>query len=296
MAGAAGRSGERRHALEWRRAAVGAERRGTIWRRTWTATLVMGIVNVTPDSFSDGGTSLRRDDAVGAARAAWRAGAHVVDVGGASTRPGAEDVPVAVEADRVVGVVRDLAADAGGLISIDTTSPEVAVAALEAGADVVNDVTGLRDPDMRTVVAAAGVPAVVMHMQGSPRTMQHDPRYHDVVAEVGAWLRDAAEAADEAGVSSVLLDPGFGFGKLPEHNRALLLATPALAALGRPVLVGASRKGTLGVVTGEVVPEHRDPASLAVHLEAARLGAAMVRVHDVAAHVQALAVRRWIDG
>jgi dihydropteroate synthase len=285
------------HALEWRRPVAGAVRHGALWRWTWSGTVVMGIVNVTPDSFSDGGVTLEREQAVAAARDAWRAGAAVVEVGGASTRPGAAAVPAAVEIGRVVEVLRELRAEEpAARLSIDSTSPEVVAAALEAGADLVNDVRGLRDPAMRRLVADAGVPAVVMHMQGEPLTMQDDPRYDDVVADVGAWLRDAAEAAEAAGVPSVMIDPGIGFGKLPEHNRALLLATGAFAALGRPVLVGASRKGTLGTITGERVAARRDPASLAAHLEAARLGAAMVRAHDVAAHVQALAVRRWLDG
>jgi dihydropteroate synthase len=287
----------RQHALEWRRPIAGATRRGAVWRWTWTGTVVMGIINVTPDSFSDGGTTLVPEQAVAAARAAWRAGAAVLDVGGASTRPGSEAVPAETELERVIGVVRALrAAEPDARLSIDTSSVEVAAEALASGVDLVNDVRGLRDPAMRALVAEAGVPAVIMHMRGEPRTMQDDPRYDDVVTEVGAWLRDAGEAADAAGVPSVILDPGFGFGKRAEHNRALLLATGALAALGRPVMVGASRKGTLGEVTGERVAAKRDPASLAAHLEAARLGAAMVRAHDVAAHVQGLAVRRWLDG
>jgi dihydropteroate synthase len=285
------------HALEWRRPVAGATRRGALWRWTWTGTVVMGIVNVTPDSFSDGGVTLRRAHAVRAAREAWCAGAAVLDVGGASTRPGAEEVPVAVELERVIEVVRELrAAEPEARLSIDTTSVEVAAAALDEGVDLVNDVRGLRDPEMRRLVADAGVPAVIVHMRGDPRTMQDDPRYDDVVAEVGAWLRDAGERADEAGVASVMLDPGFGFGKRADHNRALLRATGALAALGRPILVGASRKGTLGDVTGVRDAAARDPASVAVHFEAARLGAAMVRAHDVTAHVQAMAVRRWLDG
>jgi dihydropteroate synthase len=234
---------------------------------------------------------------VEAGRAAVRAGAAVVDLGGASTRPGAEPVPVEVEIDRLMPVLRALRrAEPEARISVDTNRPEVAVAALAAGADMINDVGGLRDAAMREVVAEAGVPAVVMHMQGEPRSMQDDPRYDDVAAEVAAFLGHAAEAALEAGVPSVVLDPGFGFGKTHEHNRALLRSTERLAALGHPLLIGASRKGTLGSVTGVRAPIDRLPATLAVHLEAARLGAAMVRAHDVAAHVQALAMRRWLDG
>jgi dihydropteroate synthase len=257
----------------------------------------MGVVNVTPDSFSDGGATLRREEAVAAARAAWRDGAQIVDVGGASSRPGAEPVDPHVEAERVVSVLRDLKREEpAARLSVDTTSAFVAEAALAAGADLVNDTGGLSDETLRALVAEAGVPAVVMHRKGEPRTMQVDPRYGDVVAEVVAWLRDAALRAEAAGVSSLILDPGWGFGKRAEHNRALLLATPQIVALGRPVMVGASRKATLGEVTGERVPARRDAASVAVHVEAARLGAAIVRAHDVRSHVHAMAVRRWLDG
>jgi dihydropteroate synthase len=287
----------REHVLTWRRPVAGGERTPEGWRWRWQGAAVMAIVNVTPDSFSDGGATLHCDDAVAAGLAAWRAGAALVDVGGVSTRPGAEGVPSEVELDRVLPVLRGLrSAEPAARISIDTSDPEVAAAALAAGADLVNDVRGLRDAALVGVVAEAGVPAVIMHMQGEPRTMQDDPRYTDVVEEVAAWLESAARSALAAGVPSVVVDPGLGFGKRPEHNRALLLATDRLAGLGWPLLVGMSRKGTLGEVTGERDAARRDPASLAAHLEAARRGAALVRAHDVHAHLQGLAVQRWLDG
>jgi dihydropteroate synthase len=294
---AASLAATREHVLTWRRPVAGGERTPEGWCWRWRGAAVMAIVNVTPDSFSDGGATVHRDDAVAAGRAAWRAGAALVDVGGVSTRPGSEAVPSEVELDRVLPVLHGLrAAEPAARISVDTSDPEVASAALAAGADLVNDVRGLRDAALARVVADAGVPAVIMHMQGEPRTMQDDPRYADVVAEVAAWLESAARSALAAGVPSVVIDPGLGFGKRPEHNRALLLATDRLAELGWPLLVGISRKGTLGEVTGELEAARRDPASLAAHLEAARRGAALVRAHDVRAHVQGLAVQRWLDG
>ena len=172
---------------------------------------------------------------------------------------------------------------------------EVARDALAAGAHLINDVGGLRDPEMRRVCAEAGVPVVLMHIQGTPATMQDDPRYADVVADVERFLIENAERAEAEGVPSIVIDPGWGFGKLDAHNLALLRAVPRLASSGRPVLVGASRKGTIGRLAGESDPNGRDPGSLVIHLEAARLGAALVRVHDVASHRQAFAVREGLE-
>jgi dihydropteroate synthase len=261
----------------------------------WRGPALMGVVNVTPDSFSDGGARLDPDRAVAAAERMVDEGATFVDVGGESTRPGAEPTPIAVERDRVLPVVERLVAAGRAVISVDTRHAEVAREALAAGAHLINDVGGLGDPAMRQVCAAAGVPAVAMHMRGEPRTMQDDPRYGDVVAEVEAFLLQRAEEAEADGVPSVLVDPGWGFGKRDEHNLALLRALPRLAAAGRPVLIGASRKGTIGRWADEPDPSRRDPGSHVVHLEAARLGAAVLRVHDVAGQRQALAVRAALD-
>jgi dihydropteroate synthase len=267
----------------------GATRDGDGWTLHWSAPAVMGIVNVTPDSFSDGGLFLDSDRAVAHGRELAAQGALVVDVGGESTRPGAEPVPDAVEIDRVRPVVAALAAD-GVLVSVDTRWAEVAAAAIDAGAHLVNDVSGLGDPEMAAVCARSGTPVVIGHMQGAPATMQNDPSYDDVVAEVSAALRAGAAAAEAAGVPSTLVDPGLGFGKTTEHNLALLGAMPL--DVDRPVVIGASRKGFIGQLGGGVPPAQRDAGTIAVHLFAAQRGAALVRAHDVVAHVQALALDR----
>jgi dihydropteroate synthase len=255
----------------------------------------MGVLNVTPDSFSDGGKHLSLVAAVAQARAMRDAGALLIDVGGESTRPGAEPVSAEQELDRVRPVLQALAGE-GVLLSVDTLKPEVARGALAAGAHLVNDVSGLRDPDMVRVCAAAGAPACIMHMRGEPRTMQQAPQYGDVVAEVHAFLRGRAAAAHAAGVPSVLLDPGLGFGKTLAHNLALLRALPELTAGPLPVLVGASRKRLIGTLAGVPDAAGRDPGTLALHLHAARAGAAVVRAHAAGAHVQALRVQAALDG
>lgn len=261
----------------------------------WRGAALMGVVNVTPDSFSDGGAFEHPRDAVAAGLRLVEQGALVVDVGGESTRPGAAPVDDDEEMGRVLPVVAGLVAE-GVVVSVDTRKPRVAEAALAEGAALVNDVAGLRDARMVEVCANAGAPAVVMHMLGDPRTMQADPRYHDVVADVTGYLLAAAERALAAGVPSVVLDVGLGFGKTVEHNLALLNATGALAAHGHPVLVGASRKSFLGRVAGVERPADRLGATLAAHLHAARLGAALLRVHDVEPHRQALAVAAALEG
>jgi dihydropteroate synthase len=298
----------RRHALRWHRPVPGGLRDGDGYRVEWSGCAVMAVVNVTPDSFSDGGRFVDAADAgavervdvgaaVAAARRAFADGAFVLDVGGASTRPGAPAVPPEAEAARVVPVVRALgAAEPHALISVDTSDPDVATEAIAAGAHLVNDVRTLRDPALRAACARLGVPAVASHLRGEPATMQAAPRFEDVVAEVAAELRAARAAAQAAGMPDVVLDPGIGFGKTTDHHRALLRATAELAALGAPLLVGASRKRFLGEVTGETVAARRDPGSIAVHLEAAARGAALVRAHDVVGHVQALRARGWLDG
>lgn len=255
----------------------------------WRGAALMGVINLTPDSFSDGGQLAATDVAVEVGLRMREQGALLVDVGGESTRPGATAVSEAEELRRILPTIELLAAEAV-LVSVDTRKPAVARAALAAGARIVNDVGGLRDRAMRAVCAEAGAPAIVMHMQGEPGTMQHDPSYHDVVVEVREFLLSAAAEALAAGVPDVLIDPGIGFGKTVEHNLALLRAVPELASTGHGLLVGASRKGFLGRLTGTEVAAERLGATLAAHLLAAQGGAALLRVHDVEAHRQALIV------
>ncbi|HUP70516.1 MAG TPA: dihydropteroate synthase [Acidimicrobiales bacterium] len=242
--------------------------------------LVMGVLNVTPDSFYDGGRYADTDAAVAHGLEMVAAGADVVDIGGESTRPGAAPVDEAEELRRVVPVVEALAPHVR--VSVDTSKVAVAEAAVAAGASLVNDVSA----SLHELAAAAGVGWVAMHRRGTPSTMQVDPRYDDVVSEVRRFLIERAEAAVAAGVDEVWIDPGIGFGKLVEHNLALLRHLEVLVATGYPVLVGTSRKAFLGVITGAAA-EDRLEASLATAVHAMVAGAAMVRVHDVAATVQA---------
>jgi dihydropteroate synthase len=258
---------------------------------------LLGVVNITPDSFSDGGRFADPQAAIAQGRRLAAEGAAIVDVGGESTRPGAESVPLATELARVLPVLEALVAD-GIAVSIDTSKAEVARRALAAGAVLVNDVTALRaDPGMAAVVAEAGADLCLMHMLGEPRTMQDDPRYEDVVGEVEAFLAERAEAAVAAGVARerIALDPGIGFGKTLEHNLALLRALPRLAALG-PLLLGVSRKRFLGALTGRDVAADRVAASTAAALWCYRGGAHLLRVHDVRATADALAVERALEG
>ncbi len=253
--------------------------------------VLMGIVNVTPDSFSDGGSWLEAPDAIAHGERLRAEGADVVDVGGESTRPGADAVGDEVERARVVPVVAALAA--GGPVSIDTMKASVAEAALDAGAGYVNDVTALRhDGDLAALVAQRGVRCCLMHMQGDPRSMQTDPRYGDVVEDVKAFLSERVEAALAAGIAEdrIDLDPGIGFGKSLRHNLELLRRLDELVALGLPVLVGTSRKSFLGRLTGRSQPHERVVASTATSVMAYERGARIFRVHDVAAHADALAV------
>lgn len=249
---------------------------------------IVGILNVTPDSFSDGG---RHDDvaaAVAFGRALFAEGAHLVDVGGESTRPGAAAVSVDEECARIVPVVRALAPH--GPVSVDTRRAAVARAALDAGATLINDVSGGADPDMLPLVARAGCAIVLMHMRGEPDTMQRLAVYDDVCAEVWAALDERAVAARAAGIpeGNIVLDPGIGFAKTAAHNLALLRDLPRRTS--RSVLVGASRKAFIGALTGQARAAERLEGSLAVALHAQDAGAAYVRVHDVAATVRALAV------
>ncbi|MDE0100409.1 MAG: dihydropteroate synthase [Truepera sp.] len=280
--------------LRFRRPVPGGEPSGEGFALRWQGTAVMGIVNVTPDSFSDGGHFANAAAAIDAGLAMAAAGALLVDVGGESTRPGATPVPAHEELSRVLPVIKGLAAGEVA-VSIDTSKPDVAREALSAGACLVNDVRGLRDPALRAVCAEAGAPAVLMHMQGTPETMQCAPSYGDVVEEVSTFLRCGAERALKEGIVDIIVDPGIGFGKRLEHNLALLRALPRLAS-GHPLLIGASRKQLIESLSGETAPTARDPGSLALHLHAAASGAAMVRAHDVAAHLQALRVWEGIGG
>jgi dihydropteroate synthase len=241
----------------------------------------MGVLNVTPDSFSDGGRYLDPEAAVAHGLRLVSEGADVVDVGGESTRPGAAPVSPEVERERVVPVVAALAPHVR--VSVDTRKASVASAAIEAGATLVNDVSASLWP----VAAAAGVGWVAMHMQGSPATMQRSPTYGDVVAEVRSFLAERVAAARAAGVEEVWIDPGIGFGKTAAHNLTLLRGLRSLVSLGAPVLVGTSRKSFLGTLTGGAPAEDRLEGSLATAVWAISQGAAMVRAHDVAATVQA---------
>jgi dihydropteroate synthase len=258
---------------------------------------VMGVLNVTPDSFSDGGRYLDHDAAISHGLALIADGADVVDVGGESTRPGAEPVSEAEERARVIAVVAALAVDSGVPVSIDTTKATVAAAAIEAGASVVNDVSaGLADPRMLEVVGEAGAGFVAMHMQGEPRTMQHDPHYGDVVTEVGDFLIERLHAARAARIApeALCVDPGIGFGKTAAHNLALLARLSELVdRVDVPVLVGTSRKTFIGSVLGGASPDERDDGTLATVVWAIDRGAAMVRVHAVRPAVDA--VRLWSE-
>lgn len=263
--------------------------------RTAALSQVMGIVNVTPDSFSDGGRWASTDAAVDRAMRLVAEGADVLDIGGESTRPGAEPVGEDEEIDRVAPVIAAVRARWGGMISVDTMKPAVARAAVAAGATMWNDVTALgHAPDSLAVAAELGCDVVLMHMKGEPRTMQADPRYDDVVGEVRDYLRGRAEAAMAAGVARerIWLDPGIGFGKTLDHNMALTAGLGALVDLGFPVLYAASRKRTIQAIDPTAVEAtDRLGGSLALALEGARRGARMVRVHDVRETAQALKVQ-----
>ncbi len=274
---------------------TGADR----WLDATERPLVMGIVNVTPDSFSDGGTAYDPAEHPGRAlehaRALVAAGADLVDVGGESTRPGADPVSEDEELARVVPVVEALAGEVA--VSIDTTKAAVARAAVDAGAVLVNDVSaGALDDDLLGTVADLGVGYVLMHMRGTPRTMQQDPRYGDVVAEVYEFLWRGRQRLQRAGIDleQVVVDPGIGFGKTAGHNHALLAGVRQLTALGSPVLVGTSRKSFLAADTPGAAPADRVAASVATATAAVLRGAAMVRVHDVAETRQAVDAARRV--
>jgi len=257
--------------------------------------LIMGVVNVTPDSFSDGGRFLDPAQALEHANRLIAEGADILDIGGESSRPGAAPVSVEEELRRVMPVLEKL----GGLavpVSVDTSKPEVMRRSIAAGASMINDILALQAPGALEAVAGSDAAVCLMHMLGEPRTMQKDPRYDDVVAEVCAFLGGRAQAAAAAGIARdrIVLDPGFGFGKTPQHNLDLIRALPRLRALGYPVLAGLSRKSLFGKIVGREAAE-RVHASTAGALLAAQRGAAIVRVHDVAATRDSLLVLRAID-
>jgi dihydropteroate synthase len=263
---------------------------------TSDAPLVMAILNVTPDSFSDGGVHFDRVTAIDSALRMERDGAAIVDIGGESTRPGARPVPVQEELERVIPVIEGIRACSAIRISIDTRKARVAEAALDAGADLVNDVSGMRhDPGMRTLVARRRVPAILMHMRGEPATMQQHAHYDDVVSEVVGELEEACGEAVAAGVEreQLLFDPGIGFAKTFEHNLQLLARCRVLTRLG-PVVIGASRKAFVGHITGRASGPDRMAGSLAAVAAAVEGGAAVVRVHDVKETVDFLKVMRAV--
>jgi dihydropteroate synthase len=260
---------------------------------------VMGVLNVTPDSFSDGGSNIDFMAAIDRAQVMLKNGADVIDIGGESTRPGAKPVDVEEELMRVLPVIKALRERTAARISVDTCKPEVARAAVEAGADIWNDVMALRADGAVEIAAELGVPVILMHMQGTPATMQQDPQYRNVVSEVCEFLTERADIAMANGVEagSIWLDPGIGFGKSLDHNLALMRDLDQVIALGYPVLFGASRKRFIASIDEGAEELNRLGGSLAAALRAAQAGAAMVRVHDVSMTVQALKVQAAIkDG
>jgi len=255
------------------------------------STRVMGILNVTPDSFSDGGLYVATDRAVERALAMVQEGADIIDIGGESTRPGASPVGVTEEIERTVPVIEALHKESDVPISIDTSKPEVMLAAAAAGASMLNDVRALRESGAVEVAAELGLPACIMHMQGEPRTMQASPAYDDVVRDVRAFLRDRVDECVAAGMNTanLVLDPGFGFGKTLEHNLLLMQQLDVFVKMGQPVLVGVSRKSMIGKLLGDDQRE-RITGSVTLALAAARKGAHIVRVHDVRETADALRI------
>lgn len=269
-------------------------------RLTFGQPLVMGILNVTPDSFSDGGKFLATDKAVAHALELQQQGADIIDVGGESTRPGAAPVTLDEELGRVIPVIQALRKESSIPISIDTYKAEVARQAVTAGADIINDVSAFRfDPDMAAVAARTAVPVILMHMLGKPRDMQVKPEYRDCVAEIGEFFDERIAVAQAAGIAGekIILDPGIGFGKRIQDNLDILRRCGEFARFGRPLLVGASRKSFIAQVPGGAgEPSNRIGGSIAAAIMAVANGASIVRVHDVAATVEALHIWRAIQG
>ncbi len=260
---------------------------------------VMGIINATPDSFSDGGSFLDPQAALAHGLQMVAEGAEILDIGGESTRPGAQSVEADEEIRRVLPIIQSLRRESQVLLSIDTSKASVARAALDAGADIINDVTGLRgDPDMPTLAASSKVGIVIMHMQGQPRTMQVAPTYDDVVEEVGNFFRQALARSVACGIDPmrIALDPGIGFGKTPEHNRRLLAELSAFLEFARPLLVGVSRKSFLGWLAGSSAMDDRFWPGVALTSLCRERGARILRVHDVKPHTEALRMTEAILG
>ena len=247
-------------------------------------THIMGILNITPDSFSDGGLYLDRQKAIDRALKMVEEGADIIDIGGESTRPGAEPVELEEELRRTIPVIEAVASKVDVPISIDTYKAGVAKRAIEAGATIVNDISGLRfDPEMASVVAETGVAVVVMHIKGTPKDMQKNPEYHDLFGEIIQYLRGSIEIAKKAGVPEerIIIDPGIGFGKRPEHNLQIIKRLDRFSVLGRPILVGPSRKSFIGIALGNLPPEERVEGTAAAVAISVYNGASIVRVHDV---------------
>ena len=260
---------------------------------------VMGIINATPDSFSDGGSFLDPQAALAHGLQMVAEGAEILDIGGESTRPGAQSVEADEEIRRVLPIIQALRRESQVLLSIDTSKAAVARAALDAGADIINDVTGLRgDPDMPALAASTSAGVVIMHMQGQPRTMQVAPTYDDVVHEVGEFFRQSLARSVACGIDPmrIALDPGIGFGKTPEHNRRLLAELSAFLEFGRPLLVGASRKSFLGWLAGSSAMDDRFWPGVVLTSLCRERGARLLRVHDVKPHTEALRMTEAILG
>jgi dihydropteroate synthase len=257
---------------------------------------VMGIINNTPDSFSGDGFAGDIEGAISQGNSMFESGADVVDIGGESTRPGAKPVPKNIEISRTIPIIDALVQRHPGRVSIDTMKPEVAEAALFSGASVVNDVSGLRHPRMIEIVAEHDAGIIIMHMQGDPRTMQDKPRYKDVVEDIKSFLHDRIARAEEAGIASrrIMIDPGIGFGKTVDHNLEILARLAEFKSLGKPLVIGVSRKGFIGKISGANA-DQRLPGSIAVAVLAVKQGADVIRVHDVPETVQALRLEQAIQ-
>lgn len=264
----------------------------TLGPKTW----IMGVLNVTPDSFSDGGKYLDKDKALEQGLRLVEEGSDIIDIGGESTRPGSESIPAQEEIRRVIPVVKALKEKTGALISVDTTKSGVAQAALDAGADIINDISSLRfDPRMAPLAAERDVPVILMHMKGLPKTMQVDPYYEDVLLEVKSFLQERLEAAQAAGIKRerIIIDPGIGFGKRLEDNLALINKLHILGELDRPILIGTSRKSFIGSIL-DLPPQERLEGTIASSILSMAHGAHILRVHDVAAMKRAVLVAEAI--
>lgn len=281
----------------WREKAINTrprEYRHRGLRLSFSHPLIMGVVNVTPDSFSGGGRRVSTRSAVAQAERLIAQGADIIDVGGESTRPGSAPVSVETELERVIPVIESLTRRHPRVpISIDTSKPEVAEAALSAGAVIINDVTGLSDPAMVELAARTQVPVVIMHMKGAPRDMAKKARYSDVVKEVATWLEKRASELEKSGVKKIILDPGIGFAKTASHNLALLNGLEKIVSLGYPVLIGASRKSFIGKILAKPVDE-REAGTLAVTAIAVMKGASIIRVHEAKTNRQAAKVAECV--